>query len=134
MGVATGYTRTSLDGGYGSDADSDNYHLGVYGGKEYGSLALRAGAGYTLHRFDTSRAVRYGSQSDRASAQYSARTEQFFAEAGYRIPAGPVSPEPFANLLRQLPEQPHRGAGRRSGAAWRQAAYRRHALHPGPAQ
>ncbi|MDU3075492.1 MAG: AI-2E family transporter YdiK [Mixta calida] len=98
MGVATGYTRTSLDGGYGSDADSDNYHLGVYGGKEYGSLALRAGAGYTWHRFDTSRAVRYGSQSDRASAQYSARTEQFFAEAGYRIPAGPVSLEPFANL------------------------------------
>lgn len=98
MGVATGYTRTSLDGGYGADADSDNYHLAVYGGKEYGALALRAGAGYTWHRFDTTRSVSYGSQSDRASAQYNARTEQFFAEAGYSIPAGMVNIEPFANL------------------------------------
>ncbi|QHM76854.1 Extracellular serine protease [Mixta theicola] len=98
MGVATGYTRTSLDGGYGADADSDNYHLAVYGGKEYGALALRAGAGYTWHRFDTARSIRYGSQSDRASAQYNARTEQFFAEAGYAIPVGAVNLEPFANL------------------------------------
>ncbi|WAZ18139.1 S8 family serine peptidase, partial [Serratia marcescens] len=27
LGMATGYTRTSLHGGYGSKADSDNYHL-----------------------------------------------------------------------------------------------------------
>lgn len=98
MGVATGYTRTSLDGGYGASADSDNYHLAVYGGKEYGALALRGGAGYTWHRFDTARSINYGSQSDRAEAQYSARTEQFFAEAGYSVPAGPVNIEPFANL------------------------------------
>ncbi len=98
IGVATGYTRTSLDGGYGSNADSDNYHLAVYGGKEYGALALRAGAGYTWHRFDTERSVTYGNQYDRASAKYNARTEQFFAEAGYSIPVGPVNVEPFANL------------------------------------
>lgn len=98
IGVATGYTRTSLDGGYGANADSDNYHLAVYGGKAYGALALRAGAGYTWHRFDTSRSVSYGSQSDRAEAKYNARTEQFFAEAGYSVPAGLVNIEPFANL------------------------------------
>ncbi|WP_134873269.1 autotransporter outer membrane beta-barrel domain-containing protein, partial [Cronobacter sakazakii] len=98
MGVATGYTRTSLDGGYGSNADSDNYHLAVYGGKQLGELALRAGAGYTWHRFDTSRSVRFGSQSDRADAKYNARTEQFFAEAGYQLAAGMVNVEPFANV------------------------------------
>lgn len=98
MGVATGYTRTSLDGGYGSSADSDNYHLAVYGGKQLGELALRAGAGYTWHRFDTSRSVRFGSQSDRADAKYNARTEQFFAEAGYQLAAGMVNVEPFANV------------------------------------
>ena len=98
MGVATGYTRTSLDGGYGANADSDNYHLAVYGGKAYGALALRAGAGYSWHRFDTSRSVSYGSQYDRASAQYNARTEQFFAEAGYSVATGLVNLEPFANL------------------------------------
>ncbi len=47
LGVATGYTRTSLHGGYGSKADSDNYHLAAYGDKQFGALALRGGAGYT---------------------------------------------------------------------------------------
>ncbi|MGO4745661.1 autotransporter outer membrane beta-barrel domain-containing protein [Serratia quinivorans] len=98
LGVATGYTRTSLDGGYGSNADSDNYHLAVYGGKQFGELALRAGGGYTWHRFDTSRSVNYGMQSDRETAKYSARTEQVFAEAGYSIKAAWVNLEPFANL------------------------------------
>ncbi|MDQ9555932.1 autotransporter outer membrane beta-barrel domain-containing protein, partial [Serratia marcescens] len=36
LGVATGYTRTSLHGGYGSKADSDNYHLAAYGDKQFG--------------------------------------------------------------------------------------------------
>jgi subtilase-type serine protease len=98
LGVATGYTRTSLDGGYGSNADSDNYHLAVYGGKQFGELALRAGGGYTWHRFDTSRSVNYGMQSDRETAKYSARTEQVFAEAGYSVKAGWANLEPFANL------------------------------------
>ena len=60
----TGYTRTSLDGGYQSDAHSDNYHLGLYGDKRFGALALRAGA-RIRHRIDTSRSVNYGAQSDR---------------------------------------------------------------------
>ncbi|EPL0416829.1 autotransporter outer membrane beta-barrel domain-containing protein, partial [Serratia marcescens] len=37
LGVATGYTRTSLHGGYGSKADSDNYHLAAYGDKQFGA-------------------------------------------------------------------------------------------------
>lgn len=98
LGVSTGYTRTSLDGGYGSNADSDNYHLGVYGGKQFGDLALRAGTTYSWHRIDTSRNVNYGFQSDRPDAKYSARTQQVFAEAGYGIKAANVSLEPFANL------------------------------------
>ncbi|CAI2011662.1 Extracellular serine protease precursor [Serratia entomophila] len=98
LGVATGYTRTSLDGGYGSDADSDNYHLATYGGRQFGALALRGGASYTWHRIDTARSVNYGLQSDRETAKYSARTEQAFVEAGYSVPAGRVNLEPFANL------------------------------------
>ncbi|HBC0613479.1 TPA: autotransporter outer membrane beta-barrel domain-containing protein, partial [Serratia marcescens] len=85
LGVATGYTRTSLHGGYGSKADSDNYHLAAYGDKQFGALALRGGAGYTWHRIDTKRSVNYGMQSDRDTAKYSARTEQLFAEAGYSV-------------------------------------------------
>jgi subtilase-type serine protease len=98
LGIATGYTRTSLDGGYGSDAVSDNYHLATYGGKQFGALALRAGASYTWHRIDAKRSVNYGAQSDRETAKYSARTEQLFAEAGYSVKTDWVNMEPFANL------------------------------------
>ncbi|MHA7845193.1 autotransporter outer membrane beta-barrel domain-containing protein [Serratia sp. D1N4] len=98
LGMATGYTRTSLDGGYGSNANSDNYHLGAYGSKQFDALALRAGSTYTWHRIDTARTINYGAQSDNASAKYSARTQQLFAEAGYSIKAAQVNLEPFANL------------------------------------
>ncbi|EMW1017473.1 autotransporter outer membrane beta-barrel domain-containing protein [Serratia marcescens] len=98
LGVATGYTRTSLHGGYGSKADSDNYHLAAYGDKQFGALALRGGAGYTWHRIDTRRSVNYGMQSDRDTAKYSARTEQLFAEAGYNVQGEWLNLEPFVNL------------------------------------
>ncbi|PVZ82494.1 hypothetical protein C9426_29615 [Serratia sp. S1B] len=98
LGVTSGYTRTSLDGGYGSNATSDNYHLGVYGGKLFDNLALRAGSTYTWHRIETSRNVSYAAQFDNPSANYSARTQQLFAEAGYSIQASTVNLEPFANL------------------------------------
>ncbi|NGH11715.1 autotransporter outer membrane beta-barrel domain-containing protein [Serratia marcescens] len=93
LGVATGYTRTSLHGGYGSKADSDNYHLAAYGDKQFGALALRGGAGYTWHRIDTKRSVK-----DRDTAKYSARTEQLFAEAGYSVQGEWLNLEPFVNL------------------------------------
>ncbi|BEN13378.1 outer membrane autotransporter barrel domain-containing protein [Serratia marcescens] len=98
LGVATGYTRTSLHGGYGSKADSDNYHLAAYGDKQFGALALRGGAGYTWHRIDTKRSVNYGMQSDHDTAKYSARTEQLFAEAGYSVQGEWLNLEPFVNL------------------------------------
>ncbi|VXD08761.1 Extracellular serine protease [Enterobacterales bacterium 8AC] len=98
LGMTTGYTHTSLDGGYGSQANSDNYHLGVYGGKQLGDLALRAGSTYTWHRIDTERSISYGAQSDNTSAKYSARTQQLFAEAGYSLKAAQVNLEPFTNL------------------------------------
>ncbi|MEG9603190.1 autotransporter domain-containing protein [Serratia nematodiphila] len=98
LGVMTGYTRTSLDGGYQSDAHSDNYHLGLYGDKRFGALALRAGGTYTWHRIDTSRSVNYGAQADREKARYNARTGQLFIESGYDWSNDVVNLEPFANL------------------------------------
>ncbi|EMH4161070.1 autotransporter outer membrane beta-barrel domain-containing protein [Pluralibacter gergoviae] len=95
LGVATGYTRTSLDGGRGAKGDSDNYHLATYGARQLGALALRAGAGYTWHRIGTSRTVGYG---DKESSSYSARTAQLFTEAGYALQADWLNLEPFANL------------------------------------
>lgn len=98
LGMATGFTRTSLDGGYGSRASSDNYHLALYGGKQFGDLALRTGASYSRHRIDTSRTVNYASQSDQGNAKYSANTQQVFIESGYKIENNVTNLEPFVNL------------------------------------
>ncbi|MBJ3816818.1 autotransporter outer membrane beta-barrel domain-containing protein [Shimwellia pseudoproteus] len=98
LGVATGYTRTSLHGGYSAEANSDNYHLAAYGGRQFGALALRGGAGYTWHHIDTKRLVNYGMQSDRDTAKYSAHTGQLFAEAGYNVKGEWLNLEPFVNL------------------------------------
>jgi len=98
LGVMTGYTRTLLNGGYRSDAHSENYHLGLYGDKRFGALALLAGGTYTWHRIDTSRSVNYGAQADREKASYNAHTGQLFIESGYDWTNDTVNLEPFANL------------------------------------
>ncbi|ENG4032062.1 autotransporter outer membrane beta-barrel domain-containing protein, partial [Escherichia coli] len=85
LGVATGYTRSSLHGASGSEADSDNYHLAVYGNHQSGKLGIRGGVSHTWHRIDTKRTVNYGIQADHDMARYSAHTGQLFAEAGYSI-------------------------------------------------
>lgn len=98
LGVMTGYTRTSLDGGYQSNAHSDNYHLGFYGDKRFGTLVLGAGGTYTWHRINTSRSVNYGVQADHEKARYNARTGQLFIESGCDWSNDVVNLEPFANL------------------------------------
>ncbi|OLF54700.1 autotransporter domain-containing protein [Pseudomonas chlororaphis] len=95
VGAATGYTKTDLNGSSRTSADSDNYHLSLYGGKRFDSIALRLGGGTTWHRFDTSRDLVYGNQSAHEKASYNARTDQLFGEIGY---AGWAAFEPFANL------------------------------------
>jgi len=97
LGLATGYTRTSLHAD-GASADSDNYHLAVYAGKTYDNLNLRAGTAYTWHRVETSRGIGYYGQSDNAKSRYNAGTGQIYAEAAYRINPGWLNLEPFANL------------------------------------
>ncbi|WP_340622237.1 autotransporter domain-containing protein [Xenorhabdus siamensis] len=98
FGIATGYTRTSLDGGYHTSADSNNYHIALYGDRRFGDLTLRTGGGYTWHRIDTNRPVNYGYQHDRGEAKYGGRTAQLFVEAAYNLPIAPVNLEPFMNL------------------------------------
>lgn len=98
LGIITGYTRTSLYGNSGSKAGSDNYHLGVYGSRRWNDLSLRAGGSYTWHRFESSRQVKYGTQSDYEMARYGAHTRQVFAEVGYDRHTGGVNLEPFAGL------------------------------------
>ncbi|PHM67707.1 autotransporter serine protease [Xenorhabdus sp. KJ12.1] len=98
LGMATGFTRSSLRGGDNTSAGSDNVHLAFYGSKQLDALALRTGVAYSWHRFDTERSVAFGSQSDNLKAKYGAQTGQLFAEAAYGVNPDWLNLEPFANL------------------------------------
>ncbi|TPM38716.1 autotransporter domain-containing protein [Mesorhizobium sp. B2-3-4] len=99
LGVMTGYSHTKFDAdGSASSGESDNYHLGLYGGRQWGALGFRSGLAYTWHDISTKRSVAFQGFADRLSADYDAGTFQTFGELGYRIDTAGASFEPFANL------------------------------------
>ncbi|WP_241660821.1 autotransporter domain-containing protein [Variovorax guangxiensis] len=99
VGVMGGAGRSDVDvDARRSSAKIDNYHLGVYGGTEWGALALRTGASYSRHEIDTNRSVGFTGVADGTKGSYDARTAQVFGELGWRIDAGRFALEPFANL------------------------------------
>lgn len=99
LGLLAGYSRTSFDAdGRASSGSSDNFHLGAYGGRDWGALGLRAGVAYSWHAVETSRNVSFPGLSETLNADYDAGTAQAFVEAGYRVEKGRLAFEPFAGL------------------------------------
>ncbi|RJG41438.1 autotransporter domain-containing protein [Mesorhizobium sp. DCY119] len=99
LGLLAGYSRSSFDvKDRASSGDSDNYHVGLYGGTQWGALALRTGLAYSWHDIETRRDVAFPGFSDQLKGDYHAGTTQLFGELGYGIEAGAFSFEPFANL------------------------------------
>lgn len=99
-GVLAGYSHGSyrVSGGNAS-AESDDYHMGVYGGAQWGALGFRSGATYTWHDIDADRSLAVPGFSDRLSSNYNAGTAQAFGELGYKLGLGErASVEPFLNL------------------------------------
>jgi outer membrane autotransporter protein len=97
-GVLAGYSRDSFDGTRGA-GDSSNIHVGLYGGGQWGAVALRLGAAFTRHAIDTERLVSAGNAlSTLRSGDTSVETSQLFGEFGYRILTEKITWEPFANL------------------------------------
>ncbi|MBY5364436.1 autotransporter domain-containing protein, partial [Rhizobium leguminosarum] len=99
FGAVAGYSRTDLNvKDRHSAGTSDNYHVGLYGGTQWGALALRTGAAYTSHDISTSRNVMFAGFDNSLKGDYNAGTTQVFGELGYGMHAGNVAIEPFANL------------------------------------
>ncbi|HEY9214882.1 MAG TPA: autotransporter domain-containing protein [Ancylobacter sp.] len=100
LGVTGGYSYTAFDvDARTSSGDSENWHIGLYGGNQWGPLGLRTGLAYTWHDVESSRAVGFTGFGDYLAADYDAGTFQAFGELGYRIDtAFAVAFEPFANL------------------------------------
>ena len=99
FGAVAGYSRTSFDAkDRHSTGTSDNYHVGLYGGTTWGDLAFRTGAAYTLHDISTNRSIIFPGFGNSLTGDYKAGTAQVFGELGYKMQAGNVALEPFANL------------------------------------
>lgn len=104
LGVVAGFSHSKFDvNGRLSSGESDNYHLGLYGGAQFGALNLRTGLSYTWHDLSTRRSIVSAGLGDTLRADYDAGTAQAFGELGYRIDLGQtalgqVALEPFAGL------------------------------------
>ena len=99
LGMMAGYSRTDFNvRDRASSGSSDNYHLGLYGGTQWGNLGFRTGAAYTWHDITTSRSVAFPGFGGSLKGNYRAGTAQVFGELGYGIHAGRFGFEPFANL------------------------------------
>jgi outer membrane autotransporter protein len=104
LGLLAGYSHAGLQARERrSSAATDNIHLGLYAGTQWGALALRTGAAYTWHDLSTNRLVSFAGFGDQLKAGTKAGTTQLFGEFGYSIalgasPIGTLAVEPFANL------------------------------------
>ncbi len=86
LGVAGGYTRTTLDApGQSASGTIESGFGGVYGGYEAGPFALRLGAVYADNSLRLRRSVVFPGFSETESARYGGSTVQGFGEIGYRI-------------------------------------------------
>ena len=99
VGVMAGYSRSDFDvNDRAASGRSDNYHLGAYGGGQWGGLGLRGGVAYSWHDIATRRSVAMPGFSDRLKAGYDGRSAQAYADLSYRIDLSAVALEPFVNL------------------------------------
>ncbi|WP_199084402.1 autotransporter domain-containing protein [Bosea sp. ASV33] len=99
FGAVAGYSNTSFDTkDRHSSGSSDNYHLGLYGGTNWGNIAFRTGAAYTWQDVSTKRSVNVSSFGNNLRGDYNAGTAQIFGELAYRVNMGATRFEPFANL------------------------------------
>jgi len=101
-GVVGGFSHTSFKANErSSSGNSDNYHLGIYGGASFGEhkeWGVRTGLAYTRHRLETNRTVSFPGFADSLHSDSSASTMQAFGEVGYKLQGEAGILEPFANL------------------------------------
>jgi outer membrane autotransporter protein len=99
VGALGGYSRANADtSARNSSSKTDSYHLGAYGGTQWGATALRLGLSNSWNKTDTSRAVAFPGFTGNLSGDYDSTTTQAFAEVGQRIDLGSAALEPFAGL------------------------------------
>ncbi|WP_370677325.1 autotransporter domain-containing protein [Pleomorphomonas sp. PLEO] len=96
VGILAGYARGhASEDGLSSEADTNDYHLGVYGGRQWGALGLRTGATLTVRDFATTRSISTSTLDEELTAHYTGTTGRVFGELGYGIHLDAANLEPF---------------------------------------
>ncbi len=99
FGLAGGYTSTSIDvRSRGSSGEIGSGFGALYAGTSLGALNLRVGGVFGGTWADTRRAITFPGFSGSAQGKFGGTVGQVFGEAGYRVPVGPVTLEPFAGI------------------------------------
>ena len=99
VGALGGYSRASADtSARNSSSKTNSYHLGIYGGTQWGATALRLGASHSWNKTDTSRSAAFAGFADTLTGKYDSTTTQVFGEVGHRLELGSATLEPFAGL------------------------------------
>lgn len=91
-----GYGSIATDARY-SSARTNDFHLGVYGGRQFDNVAMRFGTTLTLGSADIERNVAIGNYSETVTGDQFRLAGQAFGEIGYEVDLGKTVFEPFAN-------------------------------------
>ncbi|WP_416771081.1 autotransporter outer membrane beta-barrel domain-containing protein [Pseudomonas sp. RHF3.3-3] len=97
LGLLGGKSRSEHKGSH-FRGELDSWHAGAYALRQDGPAALRFGAIHSSHAGSTQRHVAFSGYQDRLSGNYTATSQQAFAEFGYSLGNNQLSTEPFAGL------------------------------------
>lgn len=99
VGALGGYSHASADtSARNSSSKTDSYHLGAYGGTQWGATALRLGASRSWNNTDTRRSVAFSGYVGGLKASDDSTTTQVFGEVGHQLQLAAAVVEPFAGL------------------------------------
>lgn len=104
LGAAVGFSNGKIDmDARRSNADSANYHVMAYGGRELdeGGFRLDGGASWTYSKVDVSRDVTFTGFSSDSDSEYDTHTGQLFAKLSYPFDFdfGRISPYGHARYI-----------------------------------
>lgn len=99
VGIAGGYSHSIFSSpSINASGSSEDYHVALYGGGQFGAWGLRGGASFSWHDLVTSRQVAVINLAGPQRGDYTATTTQVFGEVGHSFAFARGALEPFANI------------------------------------